>query len=96
VYDFTRKIPRGRVTTYKDVCAALGQGSPRSVGTALRNNPFAPMVPCHRVVASSCYIGGYLGEWGVKCQMKFDMLAKEGVEFTLDGYLVNRSVIWRG
>ncbi|KAG6333298.1 hypothetical protein ID866_5794, partial [Astraeus odoratus] len=30
VYDFTRKIPRGRVTTYKDVCSAIGQGSPRA------------------------------------------------------------------
>jgi len=69
---------------------------PVAVGTALRNNPFAPIVPCHRVVASSCYIGEYLGEWGIRCQMKFDMLGKEGVEFTPDGYLVNRSVIWRG
>ncbi|KAL4067175.1 6-O-methylguanine DNA methyltransferase [Scleroderma yunnanense] len=96
VYDFARKIPCGRVTTYKDVCIALGQGSPRSVGTALRNNPFSPLVPCHRVVASNCYIGGFLGEWGIRCRIKFDMLAKEGVEFTQDGYLVNKNIIWRG
>ncbi|KAH9979908.1 6-O-methylguanine DNA methyltransferase [Lactifluus volemus] len=55
VYDLIRTIPVGKVSTYKDVCAALGEGSPRSVGGALRNNPFAPRIPCHRVIAR--------GEW---------------------------------
>jgi methylated-DNA-[protein]-cysteine S-methyltransferase len=64
VYDLIRTIPAGRVSTYKDVCAALGQGSPRSVGGALRNNPFAPRIPCHRVIASSLFVGGFKGEWG--------------------------------
>ena len=63
VYDLIRTIPAGRVSTYKDVCAALGQGSPRSVGGALRNNPFAPRIPCHRVIASSLFVGGFKGEW---------------------------------
>lgn len=63
VYDLVRRIPAGRVSTYKDVCAALGQGSPRSVGGALRNNPFAPRIPCHRVIASNLFVGGFKGEW---------------------------------
>jgi len=63
VYDLVRTIPAGRVSTYKDVCAALGQGSPRSVGGALRNNPFAPRIPCHRVIASNFFVGGFKGEW---------------------------------
>jgi methylated-DNA-[protein]-cysteine S-methyltransferase len=42
---------------------ALGEGSPRSVGGALRNNPFAPRIPCHRVIASSFFVGGFKGEW---------------------------------
>lgn len=42
---------------------ALRLGSPRSVGAALRDNPFAPFVPCHRVIASSLFVGGFLGEW---------------------------------
>lgn len=63
VYDLVRTIPAGRVSTYKDVCASLGQGSPRSVGGALRNNPFAPRIPCHRVIASSFFVGGFKGEW---------------------------------
>lgn len=64
VYDLIREIPAGKVSTYKDVCAALGEGSPRSVGGALRNNPFAPHIPCHRVIASSFFVGGFKGEWG--------------------------------
>ncbi|KAF8415326.1 DNA binding methylated-DNA--cysteine S-methyltransferase, partial [Boletus edulis BED1] len=50
---FARTIPCGRVTTYGGFCLALGMGSPRSVGSALRHNPFAPFVPCHRVIASN-------------------------------------------
>ncbi|KIJ59774.1 hypothetical protein HYDPIDRAFT_118123 [Hydnomerulius pinastri MD-312] len=109
VYDFTRTIPCGRVTTYKDLCAALGQGSPRSVGSALRNNPFAPFVPCHRIIASTHYIGGFYGEWGTgehakgdskntgrQCQKKMEMLAMEGVGFTSDGYLADKNLVWRG
>jgi methylated-DNA-[protein]-cysteine S-methyltransferase len=63
VYDLIRAIPAGKVSTYKDVCSALGTGSPRSVGGALRNNPFAPRIPCHRVIASSLFVGGFKGEW---------------------------------
>jgi len=64
VYDLTCKIPLGTVTTYKHLCDALGSGSPRSVGSALRNNPFAPLVPCHRIIASDHFIGGFCGQWG--------------------------------
>src|SRR5712691_11477855 len=63
VYDLIRTIPAGKVSTYKDVSAALKAGSPRSVGGALRNNPFAPHIPCHRVIASSFSAGGFKGEW---------------------------------
>ncbi|KAJ7499972.1 methylated-DNA--cysteine S-met [Mycena latifolia] len=92
VYDFTRTIPAGKVTTYKDVCEAVG-GSPRSVGGALRTNPFAPFVPCHRVIASSLFIGGFLGEWGAEhrtgtqCDRKLNLLSTEGIAFTAEGYL---------
>ncbi|KAG2108311.1 6-O-methylguanine DNA methyltransferase [Suillus cothurnatus] len=109
VYDFTRTIPCGRVTTYKDICVALRQGSPRSVGSALRNNPFAPFVPCHRIIASNLYIGGFFGEWGtganarggqkntgLQCNRKMEMLAKEGVTFSVEGYLSDESLLWIG
>ncbi|KAJ3488767.1 hypothetical protein NLI96_g2606 [Meripilus lineatus] len=105
VYDYVRKIPCGKVTTYKHVCLALGFGSPRSVGAAMRNNPFAPFVPCHRVVASNFYIGGFFGEWGStkedgsagqQCKRKLDMLTQEGVTFTNNGYLSDpEAFIWK-
>ena len=63
VYDLILKVPAGKISTYKAICTALGSGPPRSVGTALRNNPFAPYVPCHRVVASNFFVGGFFGEW---------------------------------
>jgi methylated-DNA-[protein]-cysteine S-methyltransferase len=103
VYDYVRTIPCGKVTTYQGVALALRQGSPRSVGGALRNNPFAPFVPCHRIVASNFFVGGFFGEWGVggetdsQGKRKIEMLAKEGVEFTKDGYVVDQQqVVWRG
>ncbi|KAG8900291.1 hypothetical protein FRB99_006132 [Tulasnella sp. 403] len=101
VYDYVKTIPKGKVVTYKNVASALQSGSPRSVGTALRNNPFAPLVPCHRVIASNNYIGGFYGEWGpesktgTKYHQKLDMLREEGVQFDERGFLVNRSDIWR-
>ncbi|KAH0586821.1 hypothetical protein H2248_005668 [Termitomyces sp. 'cryptogamus'] len=101
VYDFVRSIPSGCVTTYKDVCTCVG-GSPRSVGNALRQNPFAPYIPCHRVIASNLFIGGFRGEWGPKhktgihCHAKRDLLAREGVAFTETGHLLSTdSVLWR-
>ena len=77
------------------------------VGSALRRNPFAPFVPCHRVIASNLYIGGFFGEWntlssgkddapGRKCQRKMEMLVMEGVEFTVDGYLADERLVWKG
>lgn len=125
VYDFVCSIPHGRVCTYKDVCVAIGQGSPRSglysfkhmltillilklskVGSALRRNPFAPVVPCHRVIASNLFLGGYLGSWGIEdagsanteCHgwKKIDLLRGEGVEFDSAGYLLQaNAVLWR-
>ena len=73
----------------------------RPVGAALRNNPFAPYVPCHRVVASNMTLGGFLGEWGTEnkegsqCSRKAEMLAKEGVLFTQEGRLRDgKQALW--
>ncbi|RIA93105.1 6-O-methylguanine DNA methyltransferase [Glomus cerebriforme] len=63
VYDLCSQIPEGYVSTYKLLATALSS-SPRAVGNALRVNPFAPLpVPCHRVIASNFFIGGFDGEW---------------------------------
>ncbi|KAF6748548.1 6-O-methylguanine DNA methyltransferase [Ephemerocybe angulata] len=98
VYDYLLTIPRGRITTYKGVAAAVG-GSPRSAGTALRNNPFSPQVPCHRVIASDLFIGGFFGEWvkgngeQPRVDQKRALLADEGVTFDEKGYLLRRGLL---
>ncbi|KAH8981884.1 6-O-methylguanine DNA methyltransferase [Lactarius akahatsu] len=78
VYDLIREIPAGKVSTYKGVSSVLGSGSPRSVGGALRNNPFAPRIPCHRVIASSLFVGGFKGEWSSSSHSDGDASAKVG------------------
>ena len=61
VYDLCRQVPAGYVTTYKIMAEALHSNA-RAVGQALRVNPFAPLpIPCHRVVATDGFIGGYSG-----------------------------------
>jgi O-6-methylguanine DNA methyltransferase len=90
------KIPRGKVATYGEIAKALGDlGLSRAVGNAVRNNPFAPTVPCHRVVRSSGNIGGFDGETsGEKVAKKIKMLQEEGVavdsagKIDLEKYLV--------
>ncbi|CAG8789565.1 19925_t:CDS:2, partial [Dentiscutata erythropus] len=63
VYELCAQIPEGFVSTYKLLATAL-KSSPRAVGGALRANPFAPLpIPCHRVIASDFFIGGFDGEW---------------------------------
>ena len=60
VYAVVRTIPRGQTRSYQWVAKRLGQsGAARAVGNALHRNPFAPRIPCHRVVCSDGTLGGY-------------------------------------
>lgn len=79
------QVPRGRVTTYGLMSRHLGS-SPRAIGNAMRRNPFAPEVPCHRVVATGGALGGFKGEWpkngeGITLDEKRVLLRGEGVKF---------------
>ncbi|MBN2706995.1 MAG: MGMT family protein [Deltaproteobacteria bacterium] len=81
VYELLRRVPPGRVTTYRELARALGSRAYRGVGQALRRNPYAPEVPCHRVVAASGRIGGFRGRSeGPEIAEKIRLLAAEGVE----------------
>ena len=82
VYAAVRRVPPGRVTTYKLLADAVGCRSPRAVGQALKRNPFAPEVPCHRVIASDLTLGGFRGQGGgAGVRSKRRLLASEGVRF---------------
>ena len=62
VYQAVCRIPRGQVRSYQWVAERVGQPhAARAVGAALRRNPFAPRIPCHRVVRADGSLGGYSG-----------------------------------
>ena len=78
VWQACKKIPKGKVTTYKAIAKALNTKAYKAVGNALRNNPHAPRVPCHRVINSNDKLGGYKGKKNSKEKIK--LLKKEGIE----------------
>ncbi len=91
VYALCRKIPRGKVSTYKEIGSAIGARGMvyRAVGVALRRNPYAPVVPCHRVVSADGRIGGFHGKTsGPFIAKKIRMLKEEGV-LVRDGRIVD-------
>ena len=82
VYAALKRVPRGRVITYAALARRVGCRSPRAVGQALRANPFAPRVPCHRVIAADLTPGGFVGKTrGPALTRKLRLLAEEGVRF---------------
>jgi methylated-DNA-[protein]-cysteine S-methyltransferase len=83
VYTLTQRIPAGKVTTYKEIAQALGTKAYRAVGQTLRCNPYAPTVPCHRVVASNGNLNGFNGSHEQKeLNRKKRLLKREGVAVT--------------
>ncbi len=71
------KVPSEKVTTYSGLAAMIGRPKAhRAVGTAMNKNPFAPEVPCHRVVKSN----GDLGGFGGGSKLKIKRLQEEGVK----------------
>jgi methylated-DNA-[protein]-cysteine S-methyltransferase len=77
VYEITRAIPPGRTLTYGEVAARLGEpGAARAVGRALGHNPFAPVVPCHRVLAAATGPGGFSAEGGVATKLRMLQIEK--------------------
>ena len=76
VYDACSRIPLGKVSTYQDIAVYINRPrSCRAVGNALNHNPFAPQVPCHRVVRSDGALGGFASGSGNKEQI----LNREGI-----------------
>ncbi|KAK4050124.1 hypothetical protein OIV83_003695 [Microbotryomycetes sp. JL201] len=110
VYDYLiNNVPAGKVTTYAELAHAIGS-SPRAVGGALRENPFAPEVPCHRVVSSKLELGGFQGEWSTspnselassagkpetKLQKKARLLREEGVMFDSAGKISDTALVFQ-
>lgn len=80
VWAVTARIPKGKVATYGWVARQLNSTAYRAVGRALGRNPYAPAVPCHRVVGSNGALTGFAG--GLPAKRK--LLISEGVELVND------------
>ncbi|HEY2256603.1 MAG TPA: methylated-DNA--[protein]-cysteine S-methyltransferase [Variovorax sp.] len=77
VYAIARRIPPGQTRTYGEIATELGDKTlARAVGQALGLNPFAPVVPCHRVLAAGGKWGGFSAHGGAAAKLR--MLAIEG------------------
>jgi len=104
VWKLASLVPRGRVSTYSELARVLGEPwEPRAVGQALKRNPCAVTIPCHRIVRADRSLGGYFGASNLadhKMQMKISILKEEGVQFEACGHYNNSirvldSCMWR-
>lgn len=81
VYLELLNVPRGETISYGELALRIGCGSAQAVGQALRRNPFAPEVPCHRVIAKDGSIGGFDGQRsGEKIEKKKALLEAERLQ----------------
>lgn len=94
VYAVVAQIPKGRVMTYQGVARAIGCGSCQAIGGALKQNPFSPFVPCHRVIKTDLTAGGFAGaRTGPEVARKLALLAGEGVLF-INGRLQDPALVF--
>ena len=81
VYMATMNIPSGKLSTYQFIAEAAGNpNAARAVGNILRANPYAPTIPCHRVIASDGRLSGYQGP---NVMRKISLLQAEGIAVRL-------------
>jgi len=76
VYEICKKVPKGKVTTYKAIAEKMGTKAYRAVGSALNKNPYAPKVPCHRVINTNGSLGGFASG----TNKKIKLLRNEGIK----------------
>ena len=78
VWEALKAIPRGETRTYREIAQQIGRpNSVRAVANAIGKNPYAPEIPCHRVVRTDGSLGGYSGPGGIETKIR--LLREEGV-----------------
>ncbi len=78
VWELTKQVPEGKVTTYREIAHALNCRAYRAVGNALNRNPHIGVIPCHRVVNSDGRIGGFAHDEAEKIKRLND----EGIQIS--------------
>ena len=95
VFDALKKIPKGKVSTYRHLADYLECNSAQAIGQALKKNPDAPAIPCHRIIKTDLTVGGYYGEIkGDKIDRKLQLLSEEGVKFDDTGKLIETERVY--
>lgn len=91
-YEALKKVPRGKVITYGGLAEMIGMPKAhRAVGSAMNKNPFAPKVPCHRVVKSN----GDLGGFSIDTKVKIKRLQEEGVMVSNNKIVDFKSILFQ-
>ena len=81
VWNYLKKIPKGKVKTYLEVAKAIGKPRAfRAVANAVGKNPYPPLIPCHRVIRSDRSLGGYSGKGGIKEKRRLLFLEKANLK----------------
>ena len=81
VWNYLKKIPKGKVKTYLKVAKAIGKPRAfRAVANAVGKNPYPPLIPCHRVIRSDGSLGGYSGKGGIKEKRRLLFLEKANLK----------------
>ena len=79
VWKYLKTIPKGKVITYKQLAKAINMPeAARAVANACAKNPYAPKIPCHRVIRSDGGLGGYSGPGGIR--QKIRLLRSEKIK----------------
>ena len=91
VWALTARVPKGKVTTYGQIAKKLNCKGYRAVGNALNRNPFAPEVPCHRVVGSNGALTGFAGG----LPKKRAMLNSEGITLKNDKVTLDKTTFFQ-
>lgn len=91
-YELLKKVPKGKVTTYKSLARALNTKAYRAVGEAMKKNKHPNTIPCYKVINSNGSLGGYMGSDPKNLKKKIQLLRAEGIEIKnnkidLDKYL---------
>ena len=91
-YEALKKVPQGKVITYAGLARMIGRPKAhRAVGSAMNKNPYAPQVPCHRVVKSNGDLGGFATDIDVKIKR----LQEEGVMVSDNKIVDFRSTLFK-